>query len=95
MLFRSVTTGDNYVGTAEDELREKINELYAVIAGYFGAPSISELSKLALLKSELDAAQKKYKALQDGKIKDFDKILDKNTSITKPVISTFDEFIKE
>lgn len=48
-----VTTGDNYVGTAEPELREKIATLYGTIAGYAGRPSSAQLRNLEELDAEL------------------------------------------
>jgi len=53
-----VTTGDNYVGTAEPELREKISGLYGEIASYAGKPSNAQLRNL----SELDAFLKTIQA---------------------------------
>jgi hypothetical protein len=50
-----VTTGDNYVGTAEPELREKIATLYGTIAGYAGRPSSAQLRNLEELDVELKA----------------------------------------
>lgn len=57
-----ITTGDNYVGQAESQLREKIADLYGEVAGYAGKPSNAQLQNLALLKGQLD------KALADGQL---------------------------
>ena len=51
-----VTTGDNYVASAEPQLREKIAELYSEVAGYLGKPSNAQLEALALRQQELKAA---------------------------------------
>jgi photosystem II stability/assembly factor-like uncharacterized protein len=48
-----VTTGDNYVGTADPELREKIATLYGAVAGYAGRPSNAQLRNLEELDLEL------------------------------------------
>jgi hypothetical protein len=48
-----VTTGDNYVGTAEPELREKISSLYGVTASYAGKPSQAQLANLRELQTQL------------------------------------------
>ncbi|MBK8516278.1 MAG: hypothetical protein IPL55_08315 [Saprospiraceae bacterium] len=54
-----VTTGDNYVGTAEPQLREKIATLYGEVAGYAGKPSGAQIGNLALLSSKLTEAKAK------------------------------------
>jgi hypothetical protein len=51
-----VTTGDNYVASAEPQLREKIAELYSEVAGYLGKPSNAQLEALALRQRELEEA---------------------------------------
>ncbi|SFF27846.1 WD40/YVTN/BNR-like repeat-containing protein [Thermoflexibacter ruber] len=52
-----ITKGDNYVGSAEPQLREKIATLYSEVAGYYGRPSNAQLSNLALLEGKLKTAQ--------------------------------------
>lgn len=52
-----ITKGDNYVGSAEPQLREKISTLYSEVAGYYGRPSNAQLSNLALLEGKLKTAQ--------------------------------------
>jgi len=44
-----ITTGDNYVGQAEPELREKLATLYSKVAAGFTPPSVSEMENLTLL----------------------------------------------
>jgi hypothetical protein len=90
-----VTTGDNYVGAAEDQLREKINEIYGTIVGYFGAPSESELANVKGLKNQLISAQKTFNVLKDGKIKEFSSILTKSTSVAVPEILSKEAFLQQ
>ena len=52
-----VMTGDNYVGSAEPLLREKIAALYGNVAGYVGKPSNAQVKNMELLDSELQDAQ--------------------------------------
>jgi hypothetical protein len=59
-----VTTGDNYVGQAEPQLREKIASLYGEVAGYAGRPSQAQLENMALLLGQLQAAQSKFASLE-------------------------------
>jgi hypothetical protein len=42
-----VTKGDNYVGTGEPQLREKLNDIYGTISSYYGAPSSTQLENIA------------------------------------------------
>jgi len=52
-----ITKGDNYVGSAEPQLREKIASLYSEVAGYYGRPSNAQLSNLAVLEGKLKSSQ--------------------------------------
>jgi hypothetical protein len=90
-----VTTGDNYVGAAEDQLREKINEIYGTVSSYFGAPSSSELANIRALSNELNKAKKQFGVIQETRIKAFKALLEKDTSIKMPEILSFEEFLKQ
>jgi photosystem II stability/assembly factor-like uncharacterized protein len=90
-----VTTGDNYVGTAEDELREKLNEIFANVSSYFGAPSSSELANITALSNELNKAKKQFGVLQETRIKALKSLLEKDTAIKMPEILSFEEFLKQ
>lgn len=58
-----VTTGDNYVGGAEPQLREKLATLYGEIAGYAGKPSNAQLASLKVQSDNYRAAEKKVVTL--------------------------------
>jgi hypothetical protein len=90
-----VTTGDNYVGAAEDELREKFNEIFSTVSSYFGAPSVSELANISALENELNKAKKQFGVLQETKIKALKSLLEKDSEIKMPEILSFEEFIKQ
>ena len=90
-----VTTGDNYVGAAEDELREKLNEIFSTVSSYFGAPSSSELANINVLSNELNNAKKQFGVIQETRIKAFKSLLEKDTSIKMPEILSFEEFLKQ
>lgn len=49
-----ITTGDNYVGMAEPELREKIATLYGEVNSYPGKPSVAQRASLDVLAKKLD-----------------------------------------
>ena len=78
-----ITTGDNYVGAAKKQLREKMSDLYSKVASSYDKPSANELENLALIEKEMKKANKRYV-----------KILKKIDSEQIPEKS-FDDFIKE
>jgi photosystem II stability/assembly factor-like uncharacterized protein len=88
-----VTTGDNYVGAAEPQLREKMAELYAKVAQSFIRPNSSEMNNLDAIESRFSTAKLEYKKIKD-------KHLNKVTSFNakdKPeplVLKTYEEFVE-
>jgi photosystem II stability/assembly factor-like uncharacterized protein len=54
-----VLKGDNYVGTAEKQLREKIAELYSTICFFPGRPTNAQMSNLKVLEEKLNDAKTK------------------------------------
>ena len=59
-----VTTGDNYVGAAEPQLREKMADLYSKIAGSYDVPSGAELENLSIIEERFDQAKKSYQKMR-------------------------------
>ncbi|WP_298365888.1 hypothetical protein [uncultured Lutibacter sp.] len=78
-----ITTGDNYVGSAEPQLREKMADLYSKLATNYDKPSNSELESLSIIVERFETAKTEY-----SKIKKKVKFL--NNLQLKP----FDEFVK-
>ncbi len=78
-----ITTGDNYVGSAEPQLREKMADLFSKIAGSYDKPSSSELENLSIISERFSIAKKDY-----AKIKKKIKFLEELK------LKTFDEFVK-
>ena len=78
-----ITTGDNYVGAAKKQLREKMSDLYSKVASSYDKPSANELENLALIEKEMKSANKRYS-----------KILKKVNSTLIPEKS-FEDFINE
>ncbi len=89
-----VTTGDNYVGAAEPELKEKLNDIYGTIASYNGAPSSTQLENIASLKKDFNVAKASFEKIKSSSIKAFEKELVKNKTVQAPVILSFEEFLK-
>ncbi|UII79645.1 sialidase family protein [Flagellimonas sp. CMM7] len=78
-----ITTGDNYVGSAEPQLREKMTTLYSKVAASYDKPTKSELENLALISSKFEEAKVTFSKLKT-------KYLKKQTVELK----TFEEFLK-
>ena len=78
-----VTTGDNYVGSSEPQLREKMSELYSKIDSTYDKPSNSELEYLSIIEDRFNKSKKLYaKILKKAKFKKDMKF------------KTFEEFVK-
>lgn len=78
-----VTTGDNYVGSAEPQLREKMADLYAKIAGSYDKPSNAELASLSVIEKRFENAKadfaklKKKAKAKDLQLKSFEDFIGK------------------
>jgi len=59
-----ITTGDNYVGMAKRQLREKMADLYSKIASSYDKPSENELDNLSLIEGEFNMAKTKFNKLK-------------------------------
>lgn len=80
-----VTTGDNYVGIAEPQLREKMADLYSKVADSYDKPSPSDLDNLQLItdsftkaKDNFEQLKKKVKDTGEVKLQSFDEYLEAN-----------------
>ncbi|MFM7310618.1 MAG: WD40/YVTN/BNR-like repeat-containing protein, partial [Flavobacteriales bacterium] len=67
-----VTTGDNYVGSAEPKLREKIGDIYSTIGSYYGAPSSSQLENVRMLQEAFSRERAAFEKLVGGDLKKFE-----------------------
>jgi photosystem II stability/assembly factor-like uncharacterized protein len=88
-----ITTGDNYVGTAEPQLREKLSDLYSNIATSFIAPSSSQLESMEAIKQRFDNSQTEFKTLKTKNAASIEKMV-KESSIPF-TLKTFAEFVAE
>ena len=89
-----ITTGDNYVGAAEPQLREKIADLYSKVVQGFVPPSTSELQNLELLEGVFDDAKSQYAAMQGAELQTFAQLLESENSAAVNVKS-FEDFLEE
>jgi photosystem II stability/assembly factor-like uncharacterized protein len=89
-----ITTGDNYVGTATPQLREKLGNLYSKVASGFTPPSSSELENLQMLEDQFNKAKAEYSLTRSRRIGKIESFGQKN-GIEQPKLKTFEEFIEQ
>ena len=89
-----ITTGDNYVATAEPELRERMATLYGGIAGAFDAVSQTRKDNYTLIVEEFAKEKARYGKIVAKEEKKFNAFVAKN-EIKVPTIKTKEEFLKK
>ena len=88
-----ITTGDNYVGSADPQLREDLSKLYSKVAGGFVLPSKSELKNLKLLSQRFDDAKAHYSEINKGSISQLKQYLEAN-QLAQVELKSFDDYVK-
>lgn len=89
-----VTKGDNYVGSAEPQLREKMAELYSKVAQNFHKPNTAELDNLEAIENRFMAAKAEFKKIKDKHLARVTGLMKKNGM--EPLnLKPFEAFIKE
>ncbi|MEQ9164622.1 MAG: hypothetical protein RLO12_00075, partial [Fulvivirga sp.] len=88
-----ITTGDNYVGSAEPQLREKLSNLYSKIASGFEPPSSSEIENMTLLEEQFKDALTNFEKVQ-GKMNKMNKFIEE-AKIEPIVFKSYEAFIEE
>ncbi len=87
-----ITKGDNYVGSAEKKLREKLGDIYSTIGDYYGAPSTSQMENVKSLKEEFASRSEEYKKWQAKAVQkivaEYKKCYSKDL-----LLKTYDEFL--
>jgi photosystem II stability/assembly factor-like uncharacterized protein len=89
-----ITTGDNYVASAEPELREKMGDLYSNIANTYDKVSGSNRDNFELISEEFDTAKTKYKIIQNKEVKKFNSYLEK-TGKELTMLKSKQEFLEK
>ena len=87
-----ITTGDNYVGAAEDQLREDISDLYSVVTDNFDKPGNNQYENLATLENELADAMAKYEDIREKEWAKYEKAASKHEVETLK-IKSYEEFL--
>jgi ATP/maltotriose-dependent transcriptional regulator MalT len=73
-----ITEGNNYVDSAEPQLREKLATLYSKVASAFDKPGASELANMKLLKGKYEEAVSQFEEVEKKRISKLNKYLEKN-----------------
>lgn len=89
-----ITTGDNYVGTAEPELRERMGELYANVASSYDRATASQKQNFKLIKSEFEEKKSNYSQILNGSGKRFLQFLSKN-ALEAPILLDKATYLKK
>ena len=64
-----ITTGDNYVGSAEPQLREKMADLYSKLASSYDKPSKAELENLKVITTRFNKAKEDFSKIKTKYLK--------------------------
>jgi hypothetical protein len=86
-----VTKGDNYVGAAEPQFREKLASLYSEVAGYAGRPSNAQMANLKVLEGRFNDAKTKIEGWQTTQLPKLNAQLVK-LKLDEIKLRSFDEF---
>lgn len=89
-----ITTGDNYVGRAENQLREDLGDIYSTIGGNFGPPTVSQMEGVELIKERMQEARDRMSEIRSKELKKYQAQLDK-MEMKHPKLKDFKEFVKK
>ena len=89
-----ITTGDNYVGRAENKLREDLGDMFSTIGGNFGPPTASQLEGVDLIKERMQTARDRIAKIRVNELKVYQAQLEK-LSVASPTLVDFKEFVKK
>ena len=89
-----ITTGDNYVASAEPELREKMGNLYSSVATSYDRVSGAQKQNFELVSENFENAKKRYNTIKDKEVKKLISFLIKN-EIELPNIKSKEDFLKK
>lgn len=87
-----VTTGDNYVGAAEPQLREKMADLYSKVAQSYYRPNQAELDNLDVIENRYKTAKADFNKIKDKHLNKVTGFLSKD-GVQPLILKTIDEFL--
>lgn len=88
-----ITTGDNYVASAEPELRERLGDLYSGVASTFDGVSGAYADNFILISEEFNTEKQRFATIMAKEGKKFMSFLSKN-DIAGPKLKSKEEFLK-
>ena len=89
-----ITTGDNYVASAEPELREKMGSLYSGVATSYDRVSGAQQENFELISESFEEAKSRYQNIMNNDEKKFNSYLKKN-GIEAVQLKSKEEFLKK
>ncbi len=89
-----ITTGDNYVASAEPELRERMGTLYSNVATSYDRVSGALKQNFELISEDFEAAKERYENIMKKEGEKFMNFLDKN-ELEKPAIQSKEAFLSK
>lgn len=89
-----ITTGDNYVASAEPELRERMGELYANVASSYDRVSGAQKQNYKLISEEFEKEKLRFKEIMGKEGKKFTSFLEKN-NLEKPAVLPKAEYLNK
>jgi len=89
-----ITTGDNYVASAEPELRERMGTLYSGVSGSYDGVSAARKENFKLISEDFEKEKARFKAIMAKEAKKFMSFVERN-DIASPAIKKKDEFLKK
>jgi photosystem II stability/assembly factor-like uncharacterized protein len=78
-----ITSGDNYVGSAEPQLREKMADLYSKLVANYDKPSSNEIDNLEMIEKRFEQAKTDFSKLK------------KKAKIKNLTLKPYEDFINE
>jgi hypothetical protein len=90
-----VTKGDNYVGSAEPQLREKLAELYSKVADSYYKPNTAEMGNLDALETRFTTAKTDFKKIKDKELKKLTSLMSPENKFAQLPIMSYDDFLKQ
>ncbi len=88
-----VTKGDNYVGAAEPQLREKMADIYSKVAQTFNKPNQAELDNVEAIESRFTTAKADFKKIKDKHLPKITPLISGDSK--QPIVmKTFDEYMQ-
>ena len=88
-----ITTGDNYVASAEPELRERLGDLYSGVASSFDGVSGARAENFKLISEEFNTEKQRYATIMAKEGKKFLAFLEKN-DIPAPKVDSKEKFLE-